>query len=102
MTLAPVAPGPTTTEVRWPDGAIERVAVTSDGARVEHSFVVPPGTSVAALRTSGGAQLGFPQVTRPYYLRVLDAVVTDSAFEPFGRFPRDPRAASYLSPFGAI
>jgi hypothetical protein len=64
-------------------------------------MVIPPGASIVSLHTNGDAQLGFPQVTQPYYLRVLDPVVTDDAFKPFGPPPRSMRPASYLSPFGA-
>jgi hypothetical protein len=64
-------------------------------------MIVSPGISTVTLRTNGRAQLNFPGVTRPYYLRVLDPVVSDNAFEPFGPIPRDRRAAAYLSPFGA-
>jgi hypothetical protein len=89
-------------QLRWPDGAAQRVRTTSAGTPVEHSMIVPPGASSVTLHTNGPAQVNLPAVSRPYYLRVLDPLVTDNAFDPFGPMPRDRRGAAYLSPFGVI
>jgi phosphoglycerol transferase len=102
MTLAPASPGEAAVQLRWPDGAAQRVRTTSAGTPVEHSMIVPPGASSVTLHTNGPAQVNLPAVSRPYYLRVLDPLVTDNAFDPFGPMPRDRRGAAYLSPFGVI
>jgi phosphoglycerol transferase len=101
MALASPYPSRVTVDVHWPDDTVEQALATLQGTPVEHSMVIPPGASIVSLHTNGDAQLGFPQVTQPYYLRVLDPVVTDDAFKPFGPRPRSMRPASYLSPFGA-
>jgi hypothetical protein len=71
------------------------------GTPVERSLLIPPGVSIVSLHTNGDAQLGFPDSSQPYYLRVVDPVVTDNAFKPFGSPRRSEPPASYLSPFGA-
>jgi hypothetical protein len=101
MGLASPYPSTAAVEVHWPDDTVQRARATLEGTPVERSLVIPPGVSIVSLHTNGDAQLGFPQLTQPYYLRVLDPVVTDDAFKPFGPPPRNKSPASYLSPFGA-
>jgi hypothetical protein len=101
MTLASPYPSTAAVAVHWPDDTVQRVGATLAGTPVQRSLVVPPGVSIVSLHTNGDAQLGFPDLSQPYYLRVVDPVVTDNAFKPFGPPPRSKLPASYLSPFGA-
>jgi hypothetical protein len=72
------------------------------GRRLDVQMTLAPGETTLSIAVRGRPQYAFPQVTRPYYLRVVDPVLADSAFEPFGALPGDRRAAAFLSPFGAI
>jgi phosphoglycerol transferase len=68
----------------------------------EIPLTLAPGDTQLTMDVKGRAQYAFPQVTRPYYLRVENPVLIDVAFKPFGEVPRDRRAAAFLSPFGPI
>jgi hypothetical protein len=101
MTLASPYPSPAAVDVHWPDDTVQRARATLAGTPVQRSLTIPPGVSIVSIHTNGAAQLGFPDLTQPYYLRVVDPVVTDNAFKPFGPRPRSELPTSYLSPFGA-
>lgn len=100
-TLVPAYPAPA--EVRLTvAGRSQTLSVPAAGRRVELPLTLAPGATRLSIAARATAQYGFPQVTRPFYLRVRDPVLVDSAFEPLGPLPRDRRAAAFLSPFGAI
>jgi phosphoglycerol transferase len=79
-----------------------RIVVDARGKPLQRRLELPPGVTRITLSVRGRAQFGFPLTTRPYYLRVQDPLLVDSAFQPLGTLPADRRAASFLSPFGPI
>jgi hypothetical protein len=101
-TLVPASPAPADVLITLPGGAVQRVHVPPRGALLDTTLTAPPGRSAIVLRVHGQAQTDFPGVQRAYYLRVVDPVVVDGAFNLFGPLPKDRRAAAYMSPFGAI
>jgi phosphoglycerol transferase len=102
LKLVPAYPAPASVQITWPDGQRQTAKLPRDGAVVNHGVALAPGVSPLALTVKGRPQFSDPNVTQTYYLRVLDPLVVDGAFAPFGSLPRDHRAASWLEPFGRI
>jgi hypothetical protein len=101
-TLQPAFPATATVTIDWPDRTRQVIAVPPGGRELRRTLTLPPGRSQLTLQVKGRPQLSDPNVIQPYYLRVLDPVVEDGAFAPFGPLPRDRHAAAWLEPFGAI
>lgn len=101
-TLVPAAPHAAVAQLTLPGGARERIPVPARGAPLKRRLTLPPGDSRLEIAMNAAPQYAFPEVTRPYYLRVEEPVLMDSAFVPFGSLPQDRRAAAFLSPFGTI
>ena len=102
LTLEPAFPATAHVSLRYPNGSVETVTVPRRGVSIDREMTIPPGFTAIGMKVAGHPQLGYPTDTQPYYLRVLDPLVVDRAFAPFGPIPADRRAAAWLQPFGTI
>jgi phosphoglycerol transferase len=98
----PAYPAPAGLELEVPGGKPERFEIPTGGKRIDIELPVPIGVSTIDVKVNGHPQLAYPAVTQPYYLRILDPLVVDQAFAPFGELPGDRRAAAWLAPFQTI
>jgi hypothetical protein len=100
--LEPAYPQAAPLEATFPDGSRVRLRLPASGRTLQHAFTIPPGSSAIVLRMQGHAQLSYPDGPQQYDLRLVDPLIVDRAFDPFGPVPAQRQAAAWLAPFGAI
>jgi hypothetical protein len=81
LTNGHVTPYPTT--IRYPDGHVETLAVSTAGVTVERQFELRPGVNLVELETAAPPSPKDPADARELHLRVLDPSITEPAAEAF-------------------
>jgi hypothetical protein len=89
---------PYDTTVRYPDGHVQRLSVSSAAVPLERQFEVPPGLSLIQFETAAPSSPTDAADTRALHLRLVDASITEPAVEAFS--PEGLRRRLPLAHFG--